>query len=657
VAQSFLSLDVCFDTLTPPRFQELDIHFDDKDKQNKYKRRVGFIHPGHERVAPYAYQLRVVLSGATTYDILDRFGTATCDILDRFQKLSSKCGISEAAIIRCRTSNNIEAKKFGFFAPDRIYKLKKTIAKFSWGVAFQLEALLHNGILHTEDVEDLLPRVSRLCTLHPQNNCQYAALFLRGYTKTLRERTARESPTQCFEKTRKEYAWLDSKLPKGNFMCCNVTFTPSRILMEGPQPIQSNRIIREYEGFEEHFIRVDFTEENRLAYRWERTADYNTLIEERVGAILKNGFDLAGRHFEFLAYSSSSLRDHSVWFVNPFEHPFKGYARPQKKKRLVNAEYIRETIGDFKGTQLLRCPSKYAARLGQAFTATDPSVRIPREEFEEVPDIGQGDYIHTDGVGTISKSLGDEIWAKLQRSGSKVKPSAVCQYFVTFGNVVYFTQYQIRFMGYKGVVSVDEKLDEDGKGIRMRLRDSMKKFENSEEKMPEIEIAQDFHHPNVCYLNRFVSFMVASWPLTNYYRPFIMFLEDLGVKRESFERLQDEAVADARTIHNSIESFCRILDMHNLGGKYHLSYTLKRLKERHGLDLHPQNDVPGVDNQFLQQVREVAMVTVLRDIKHGARIPVPESYLLVGVADEGPAYEMNGHKDVFTLGEGQIYGR
>ena len=608
---------------------------------------MGSVHPGHERVAPFAYQLRIVL-----------FNTTVSDVLDDFRSFSSKCGIPEATIIRCRPANNIEARNFGFFAPDRVYKLKKEIAKFSWGVAFQLEALLHNGTLHTKDVEDLLPRIRRLCTLHPDNNYQYAALFLRRYTKMLCERSARESPTQCFERTSKEYAWLDLRLPKGNFMCCHVTFTPSRILMEGPNPIQSNRIIREYEGFEEYFIRVDFTEESKLAYRWERGADLDTLLEERVGTILKNGFDLAGRHFEFLAYSSSSLRDHSVWFVNPFEHPSRGYARPKKKMRLVNAEYIRETIGDFKGTKLLRCPSKYAARIGQAFTATDPSVRIPREEFEEVPDIGQGDYLHTDGVGTISKSLSDEIWSQLQRPGSKVvKPAAVRRYSVAFGNVVYLPQYQIRFMGYKGMVSVDEKLDEDGKGIRMRLRDSMKKFENSEEKMPEIEIARAFHSPNVCYLNRFVSSIAASWPLTDCYRPLIMFLEDLGVKRESFERLQDEAVADARTIHNSIESFCGILDLHGLGRQYRLSYTLKRLKERHGLDLHPLNDVPGVDTRFLQQIREVAMVTVLRDIKHGARIPVPESYLLVGVADEGPAYETNGYNDVFTLAEGQIYGR
>ena len=61
-------------------------------------------------------------------------------------------------------------------------------------------------------------------------------------------------------------------------------------------------------------------------------------------------------------------------------------------------------------------------------------------------------------------------------------------------------QYQIRFLGYKGVVAVDEELD----GIFMRLRPSMEKFEVAQVDDAEIEIAQAFERPNTCYLNRCV---------------------------------------------------------------------------------------------------------------------------------------------------------
>lgn len=52
------------------------------------------------------------------------------------------------------------------------------------------------------------------------------------------------------------------------------------------------------------------------------------------------------------------------------------------------------------------------------------------------------------------------------------------------------------------------------------------------------------------------------------------------------------------------------------------------------------------------------MTEILREIKHGARIPVPDSYLLVGVADEGPAYVGKpGYEKVHCLSEHEIYGQ
>ena len=64
-----------------------------------------------------------------------------------------------------------------------------------------------------------------------------------------------------------------------------------------------------------------------------------------------------------------------------------------------------------------------------------------------------------------------------------------------------FAQYQIRFLGCKGVVSVDSRLE----GIHMCVRPSMKKFNVPGEEHGTIEIAQAFSKPNIPYLNRLVS--------------------------------------------------------------------------------------------------------------------------------------------------------
>ena len=123
---------------------------------------------------------------------------------------------------------------------------------------------------------------------------------------------------------------------------------------------------------------------------------------ERVGGTLKRGFELGGREFYFLAYSSSALREHAVWFMSPFQHPTRGWVTPQS---------IRDSLGDF--TKVIKYPSKYAARLAQAFTATDPSVSITPDQWEKVPDMGNEPYLFTDGVGTISPKLGEMIWEAL----------------------------------------------------------------------------------------------------------------------------------------------------------------------------------------------------------------------------------------------------
>lgn len=52
---------------------------------------------------------------------------------------------------------------------------------------------------------------------------------------------------------------------------------------------------------------------------------------------MKDGITVAGRRYEFLAYSQSSLREATVWFMSPFEHEGK----------LVTAQRIRIALGNF----------------------------------------------------------------------------------------------------------------------------------------------------------------------------------------------------------------------------------------------------------------------------------------------------------------------
>ena len=85
-----------------------------------------------------------------------------------------------------------------------------------------------------------------------------------------------------------------------------------------------------------------------------------------------------------------------MWFVSEFVDPDTG--------AIVNAETIRASLGDF--SPVIHCPALYGARLSQAFSATEPSLRIRRDELKVIPDIRPK---IPDGVQVVSSVLSEEI--------------------------------------------------------------------------------------------------------------------------------------------------------------------------------------------------------------------------------------------------------
>jgi RNA-dependent RNA polymerase len=265
----------------------------------------------------------------------------------------------------------------------------------------------------------------------------------------------------------------------------------------------------------------------------------------------------------------------------------------------VTAESIIKGLGQFSDLaydqNLIKCPARYAARLSQAFTATDASVPVDVEEIQIISDIHSEDkkYCFTDGVGTISQELARDIWNELKRTRKRARK-----------NKAHPKAFQIRFQGSKGMLSVNYTSN----GRQLCLRQSMIKFSSPSSTV--IEVARAFDRPTPYFLNR----------------PLIMLLDGLGVPFETFKKYQDLAIENTQRSISSNDTAARMLEGYGLGTSYTVPSVLLHLHKRGIRDL--------LSNTFWKKSMDFAVYHVLRELKNHSRIPIPDAWTLVGVADE-----------------------
>ncbi|KAF3432100.1 hypothetical protein FNV43_RR26839 [Rhamnella rubrinervis] len=280
-------------------------------------------------------------------------------------------------------------------------------------------------------------------------------------------------------------------LDEGMVYVRRVQVTPSKVYFCGPEVNLSNPVLRMYPQDIDNFLRVSFVDEdlNKMyaADLSPRTANANeecvTGIYKRIHNTLRNGIVIGDKKFEFLAFSTSQLKDNSVWMFA---------SRPG-----LTAEDVRSSMGDFSE---IRNVAKYAARLGQSFSSSWETLTV--HMYGTIPDIevetGGIKYCFSDGIGKISAQFAQNV---AMICGISSTPSA----------------FQIRFGGYKGVVAVDPT-----SRMNLSLRNSMCKY-NSMNTTLDV-LTWSMYHP--CFLNRQI----------------VTLLSTLGVKDHVFEKKQKEAI-------------------------------------------------------------------------------------------------------------------
>lgn len=371
-------------------------------------------------------------------------------------------------------------------------------------------------------------------------------------------------------------------------MVHKVQVTPTRIIFNGPEPEAMNRIIRKFPRHTGYFARIQFCDEDGQDLFYSPKVSLEK-IYSRFKKILLDGFPIAGRLYKFLGFSHSSLRSHAVWFMASFV---------DDNKQLRSYATVIPELGDFKG---IRSPARCAARIGQAFSETPIAVNLEELDtsIKVIPDVksADGSRVFSDGVGTISRNLLEEIYDKMPQKSS----TATCL--------------QIRWAGAKGMLSLDDTLE----GNTMCVRDSMTKFKSSDTQ--NLEICDVANKPIPLVLNR----------------QMIKILEDMRVPDAWFFKGQNRELARLRKITALTNNTVIFLKRQKIAEQMGFAQFIRRLYKL-GFDYKK--------DEFLCSVVEAVVLREVRLLKHKSRIPVEHGVTLFGVMDE---FGYLGDEEVFVM--------
>lgn len=403
-------------------------------------------------------------------------------------------------------------------------------------------------------------------------------------------------PAQMFMALYQAAVEIDDVLPRTVPAYCitlpRVLITPCRVCVTGFQIEVSNRLVRKFiqnYGFSaEAFIRVTIGDENGDKLF---SDDLSGPVATRIQDLVLNGLQIVGKKYNFLAYSSSQLKELSLWMVCP--------------ENGWSVQQMRESMGDF---SMCNTPALYAARIGQCFSTTVDTVGVEENRIngasrnlqvkDDLPDIEAlnhyigTSYVHSDGVGLIKKEVLKDLMLRYPfRSKNQGDVSAI----------------QIRYGGAKGVLvgwDFNKLNDQRLCGFDVCLRPSMVKFKAPYDQIEIVNIAS--HIPY--YLNRNV----------------ILLLSHHGISNNIFLDMQAEMLTKLNRMLVDAEFAATFLPTLSGPGNWLVS-TLCNMLEA-GLEPHK--------DPFLFSCLHAIRAHHLMNLRKKARIHVEKGAVLIGGIDE-----------------------
>uniref|UniRef100_M8BFU0 RNA-dependent RNA polymerase n=1 Tax=Aegilops tauschii TaxID=37682 RepID=M8BFU0_AEGTA len=188
-------------------------------------------------------------------------------------------------------------------------------------VLFRLNSLVHMGKIVAKDVNADLFKALEEIPVHISRRVfeKMSKLEFTCYEPL------RFIQQEAHSRKRGHDALLSSKTEgEGKLMMCyRIHITPAKIYCVGPEEEVSNYVVKRHKQYASDFARVTFVDEDwsklfpdAISARTGRgffSQPLKTGLYYRIFSILKEGFSIGPKKYEFLAFSASQLRGSSVW--------------------------------------------------------------------------------------------------------------------------------------------------------------------------------------------------------------------------------------------------------------------------------------------------------------------------------------------------------
>lgn len=361
------------------------------------------------------------------------------------------------------------------------------------------------------------------------------------------------------------YALITGLQVASQAMVPRIMVTPSTVYFTFPEHQVPNRVTRQFKAQIGSFLRVSFVTEHLSALIGPSEFELARIRREFLPR-----FRLLDRKYELLAFSSSQLRERSLWML--------------ASSAEVTRTQVVEWMGDFSHIHL---PAKCASRMGLCLTNTESRIMVEEHHLRPIAEVERNGFAFSDGAGTISKELLEAVRSNMD---GELDGSAV----------------QIRIRGIKGVVCLDPRLSER----RLCYRPSMEKFPSRHLELEILNVA--------CYRTGYLN------------RQFITILSTLGVPDHVFLRLQRTAIESIKSIKTCrAELRKRALYASKADFASPIWSTICKL-----LSVEEPFRFNQVNDMFLHEVAAALFTVAKTDIHERQRIQVEKSALLIGVLDE-----------------------